>query len=87
MTVRSGRSAAWLARVPWEHEVAGSNPAAPTILLRSASLALGRATEDWRPPVLAGGRAKEMVALRSPPPPQAKEGEVGPQSLNQRDIE
>ncbi len=27
----SGRSAAWLARLPWEQEVAGSNPAAPTI--------------------------------------------------------
>ena len=26
----SGRSAAWLARLPWEQEVAGSNPAAPT---------------------------------------------------------
>ena len=26
----SGRSAAWLAHVPWEHEVAGSNPVAPT---------------------------------------------------------
>ena len=26
----TGRSAAWLARVLWEHEVAGSNPAAPT---------------------------------------------------------
>ncbi len=27
----SGRSAAWLARVLWEHEVPGSNPGAPTI--------------------------------------------------------
>ncbi len=26
----SGCSAAWLARVPWEHEAAGSNPATPT---------------------------------------------------------
>ena len=26
----TGRSAAWLARVLWEHEVAGSSPAAPT---------------------------------------------------------
>ena len=26
----AGRSAAWLARLPWEQEVAGSNPAAPT---------------------------------------------------------
>ena len=29
---RSGRSAAWLARLPWEQEVAGSNPAAPTMI-------------------------------------------------------
>src|SRR5207302_1657526 len=28
---RTGRSAAWLARVPWEHEVASSNLAAPTL--------------------------------------------------------
>ena len=28
---RAGRSAAWLARVFWGHEVAGSNPAAPTV--------------------------------------------------------
>ena len=27
----SGRSAAWLARLPWEQEVVGSNPTAPTI--------------------------------------------------------
>ncbi len=27
----TGRSSAWLERVPWEHEVAGSNPAAPII--------------------------------------------------------
>ena len=27
----SGRSAAWLARLPWEQEVGGSNPLAPTI--------------------------------------------------------
>ena len=32
-TVLSGRSAAWLARLPWEQEVAGSNPAAPTTYL------------------------------------------------------
>ena len=29
--VLTGRSAAWLAHVLWEHEVAGSNPAAPTV--------------------------------------------------------
>ena len=34
----SGRSAAWLARLPWEQEVAGSNPAAPTKLYDSAKL-------------------------------------------------
>jgi hypothetical protein len=27
----AGRSAAWLARLPWEQEVTGSNPVAPTI--------------------------------------------------------
>ena len=27
---RTGRGAAWLARVFWVHEAAGSNPAAPT---------------------------------------------------------
>ena len=27
----AGRSAAWLARLPWEQEVGGSNPLAPTI--------------------------------------------------------
>ena len=28
---RSGRGAAWLARLPWEQEVAGSNPVAPIL--------------------------------------------------------
>ena len=32
----SGRSAAWLARLPWEQEVAGSNPAAPTMYYDTA---------------------------------------------------
>ena len=31
----SGRSAAWLARLPWEQEVGGSNPLAPTISLNN----------------------------------------------------
>ena len=31
-SLRSGRSAAWLARVIWDHEVGGSNPLAPTII-------------------------------------------------------
>ena len=34
---RSGCSAAWLARLPWEQEVAGSNPAAPTIIARGTA--------------------------------------------------
>ena len=37
----SGRSAAWLARLPWEQEVGGSNPLAPTIRSRS-----GRTREE-----------------------------------------
>ena len=28
----TGRSAVWLARLPWEQEVGGSNPLAPTII-------------------------------------------------------
>jgi hypothetical protein len=28
--LESGRSAAWLAHLPWEQGVAGSNPVAPT---------------------------------------------------------
>src|ERR1041385_3166828 len=31
MAGRSGRSSAWLERVVWDHEVAGSNPVAPTL--------------------------------------------------------
>src|SRR5262249_2694741 len=31
----SGRSSAWLERVVWDHDVAGSNPVAPTIFLTS----------------------------------------------------
>lgn len=31
VSLLSGRSAAWLARLPWEQEVGGSNPLAPTI--------------------------------------------------------
>src|SRR5262249_38734144 len=31
----SGRSSAWLERVVWDHDVAGSNPVAPTIFLAS----------------------------------------------------
>src|SRR6266568_3872509 len=31
--VQSERSSAWLERVVWVHEVAGSNPVAPTIFL------------------------------------------------------
>ncbi len=30
LALKSGRSAAWLARVNWDHEVPGSNPGAPT---------------------------------------------------------
>jgi hypothetical protein len=33
----AGRGAAWLARGVWDAEVAGSNPAAPTIDRRSAA--------------------------------------------------
>ena len=35
MRLVTGRSAVWLARLPWEQEVGGSNPLAPTISTRS----------------------------------------------------
>gem|GEM_PF-2010863 len=34
----SGRSAAWLARLPWEQEVGGSNPLAPTSKIKGLCL-------------------------------------------------
>ena len=37
----SGRSAAWLARLPWEQEVGRSNRLAPTILFRSDESGIG----------------------------------------------
>ena len=37
----SGRSAAWLARLPWEQEVGRSNRLAPTILFRSGESGVG----------------------------------------------
>jgi putative endonuclease len=51
----SGCGAVWLARVLWEHEVAGSNPATPTILavcLRSGGSRCSTCTYSK-----AGGRA------------------------------
>ena len=37
MSFESGRSAAWLASLPWEQEVVGSNPTAPTIIHKKGS--------------------------------------------------
>ena len=36
----SGRSAAWLARLPWEQEVVGSNPTAPTTIYKDLEFLL-----------------------------------------------
>ena len=41
--ILSGRSAAWLARLPWEQEVVGSNPTAPTIYTQKAN----HLPSDW----------------------------------------
>ena len=38
--VISGSSAAWLARLPWEQEVAGSNPAFPMFIFEKNYRAL-----------------------------------------------
>ena len=49
---RAGHSAAWSARLPWAQEVAGSNPAVPTISLRR------RAATRTRRPVRPVTRAR-----------------------------
>ena len=42
MSRESERSSAWLERVVWVHEVAGSNPVAPTIFLSASNLKIPR---------------------------------------------
>jgi hypothetical protein len=51
----AGRSAAWLARLPWEQEVGGSNPLAPITrtlltangLILDLSVANSSSCRDW----------------------------------------
>ena len=42
--ILAGRSAVWLARLPWEQEVGGSNPLAPTRDAEEAGVAQWQST-------------------------------------------
>src|SRR5690606_11495863 len=62
----SGSGAAWSARVPWEHEVGGSNPLSPTISLARGAVVryngpcrAGVAQLPRAPAFQAGGRGLE----------------------------